>query len=217
MRRLLLATAASFAMIGLASAAPIAFTSSGAFSNVLGCDGSHPCQITNGGTVLSMSGSSASTLTADSYSYTGNTPATGVELGQLTWSDNDPRSPDTSFSVTYTLNVTFTKPNGDTDTIPFQLTVNQPNGLDPTISGFSITGLPADFNDDLAGVALTNFRFVATGQGSFSGNTWTFDADCLTSDLYLEADIKAVPEPMTMTLLGTGLIGLGLVARRHSR
>lgn len=236
---MMLASAFALGLAGTAGATTTAFTSSGAFGNINNCAGfsggsGNACSIgsSGGGTnnVLDLSGSNNGTLTGNNVSFTGNTPLNNVTIGSLTWSDRNASGFDTNFGVTYTLTINFTAPDLDAASEAFSLTVAQASGnATDTISGLTIIATALPDTIDLDGVIVSDLQFVTSGSGSFSNGVWSVspcgggtNTNCAaTSTLLLEGDFTAapaqVPEPMTLSLLGTSLIGVAFSARRDSR
>jgi hypothetical protein len=224
---MMLASAFALGLAGTAGATTTAFTSSGAFGNINNCAG-----FSGGGTnnVLDLSGSNNGTLTGNNVSFTGNTPLNNVTIGLLTWSDRNASGFDTNFGVTYTLTINFTAPDLDAASEAFSLTVAQASGnATDTISGLTIIATALPDTIDLDGVIVSDLQFVTSGSGSFSNGVWSVspcgggtNTNCAaTSTLLLKGDFTAapaqVPEPMTLSLLGTSLIGVAFSARRDSR
>jgi hypothetical protein len=68
-----------------------------------------------------------------------------------------------------------------------------------------------------ANTSLTSFSFhITNGGNSVSGGTVTGASEVFTISA-TEAPIPGVPEPATLSLLGGGLIGLGLLRKRIGR
>ena len=236
-RTMMLASAFALGLAGTAGATTITGSSSGAFTAITDCSSytggsGNACSIGSGGgganNVLDLSGSNNGTLTGNNVTFTGNTPLDNVTIGSLTWVDNSASGFDTNFGVTYTLTINFTAPNLDAASEAFSLTVAQAsrNGTD-TISGLTISAAALPDTIDLDGVIVSDLHFVVSGDsGSFSNGTWSVcgtgngNNNCsATSTLLLEADFTAdpasVPEPMTLSLLGTSLIGVAFSTRRR--
>jgi hypothetical protein len=232
MRTMMLASGLALGLAGPAGATTIAFTSGGAFSNITNCTAADACSIGSGGggtnNVLDLSGSNNGTLTGNNVSFTGSTPLNDVTIGSLTWADRNASSFDPNFGVTYTLTLNFTAPNLDAASEAFALTVAQASGTTTdTISGLTISAAALPGTINLPGIIVSDFHFVISGSGSFADGIWslppcgqgTNDNCTATSTLLLVADFAVAPtpvsEPLTVALLGTGLVGLGVTVRRR--
>jgi hypothetical protein len=212
-----------------ANAATVTFSSDGTFSNITNCGSGNPgCSISNGGNVLHMSGSNASTLTAidfnDKQVTTTNVPIV-VDVGEITWVNRASQGTDQNFNVTYTFTMNLTSPSGSfnpnnskTDSQAFTFNVQQPTNP-PGDTVLLVNSLlanlgPFTFSD---GVTVNGFQFVEVGDGTYLNGAWN-NPEGGTSHLILEATFaSAVPEPTTWAMMVLGFAGVGFMAYRKRR
>jgi len=218
-----------------ALAVPVVGESDGQFSNVTGCVQGFNCLISdtqsNGDDTrldwgLGLQGTSS--LVAQDVDITAETNAYDVLIGQLTWTNTPIISlfGPSSFDVTWTLSVAFSKPTGSADPQDdeaFNLhIVNTPNPASDVITGLTLTDL-SGLSWSLNGVMVTNLEYDVQG-GSLTTQSdgsvvWT-NSESNTSTLQIKGDFtspSAVPEPGTLILLGTGLAGVAGRAWRKRR
>jgi len=155
--------------------------------------------LTASGSTITLNGTFGSCVALSGCSGTGLTGITGaletITLAGYPYSYNS-SSPAGSFSTNN----------------PTQTSVNINFG-----AATSITEIPILLTDlGLIGpqaIGLTGGYVNAAGSGTPVGNVFTFGSNFSDG---LQLSITATPEPVSFFLLGTGLLGMGLVARRRS-
>jgi hypothetical protein len=227
-----LIAAAIICLPGAAMAAPVGITSDGSFSGLSSCDnsgGSQNCRIVNtvngnntqvqwGSTSSNTDFVNPSTLTAVDIS--GSTiGGANVNIAQLQWHNTAIRADSdlNSLGVNYTVAITIgTASDSHTWDLVIQNITNPPGDI---ISSFEVSDL-STFSFTTAGYTIDNLHYAADGGTTFGGscgtNKWC-NPENNTGNLYIQAritPITPVPEPLTLSLFGAGLVGLGALRRR---
>jgi hypothetical protein len=96
------------------------------------------------------------------------------------------------------------------------------NGLTACFGNYSQGGLTALYGSLVGQIAGGNFFLLGsnfTGPASATGQLFLYNFDSNTGDNSGEivANVSAVPVPPALALLGTGLIGLGALARKKKK
>lgn len=196
------AAAGATAMIALAGAplaAQINIVGSTQACFGLGCVAFSSSIIDANGTTFDFAGSNFSTSLATPASV-----AAGVQLGTLSASTSTANSG--AFGADqFTLRLAFTSPAGAPNTSIFADvlgTVNNSNGN--TVATFTFDPAVISFTGGSFAIAIAPVTLSPNGQGASGTSTANITATFST----LQQTTSTVPEPATVALLGTGLLGL---------
>ena len=235
MTKFLIATALCAVALPSVAMADVIGSGTGSFSNLSGC-GSAPCSIssTGGGTNNKVSwgtstGSGQSTLTATTVNFDVSTNGTH-EIAELDWL-NTPIDGGTSldeFNVDYTLKITI--PGGTGDQQVFTLNIyNTVNSTGDAIATFLNGTLNSDITLGDTGWTISNLTYSVLDSHSTLGtcpgddgthinNGWCNPENNL-GKLAINAVFTqtAVPEPLTLSLFGAGLVGAASIRRRKAK
>jgi hypothetical protein len=212
-----------------ANAVTVAYTGTGTFNlNPPGNNDCNGCSLSGGNTVLDMSGSNNSTLTANTITNSFNltSPLNNVMIGELTWVNRASSRTDQNFDVLYTFALSFTAPNNSSDSQLFDLNIRQfTNSAGDIVFDLSNATLAGLGPFSLNGVTVSDIHFSLGGGSGGTYNSLTGEWDnpdpsgnqqSRTSTLVITADFAAaVPETSTWAMMILGFAGVGFMAYRR--
>jgi hypothetical protein len=216
----------------VAMAAPVSIDSDGSFNSLSSCNVNSNCRLqttSNGSNTQVQWGTTSSrnefvnpsTLTAIDINNTVSAADNNVKIAQLQWNNTAINSEQSlnSLDVNYAISITI---GSASDSHTFDLTIVNPTNPPGDIIGSFTLGDLSNLTFSTAGWTIDQLHYAVDGGTTLcqGGTSWC-NPENNTGNLYIEArftptPVTPVPEPVTLSLFGAGLIGAAALRRRKA-